>query len=325
MAKLQIPKRSLGKTGPAVSAMCLGTMYFGTKVSEDVSFTLLDAYAEAGGAFLDTANKYASWVPGFQGGESEALIGRWMKERKCRDSFFLATKAGLPMPGVDGGLRARQIEAECEKSLQRLGVETIDLYYAHADDRETPLEETLAAFDSLVRAGKVRFLGASNFCAGRLRESLQTCRTHGWMPYSCAQMRHSYLRPDPRIPREFAVQVPASEDMLDLCRDAGLGLLAYSPLLGGSYARVDRPLHSSYMGPDNAVRLRVLRDVAGELGVPPNQVVLAWLMRNPHPAIPVVGASTREQLLENLAAAQLGLDEAIVRRLSDAAEGNRIS
>ena len=297
-------------------------MYFGTKIDESTAFSLLDCYAGAGGEFLDTANKYASWLPGCQGGESELLLGRWMRERGNRQEMVIATKLGLPMPGVEAGLRAAQIEQECEKSLRRLGTDVIDLYYAHADDRKTPLEETLSAMDRLVRSGKVRQLGASNFAAWRLLQSLFTSRTGGWAEYACVQMRHSYLRPNPWMPQEFAVQVPASREMLDLCTDQGLRLLAYSPLLGGAYTRNDRPLPAAYDTPDNHARLCVLSDVARQTGFTPNQIVLAWLMQS-HPAtIPLTAASTVEQLRENLAAAEVRLAPEILMQLTNATHAN---
>jgi aryl-alcohol dehydrogenase-like predicted oxidoreductase len=271
-------------------------------VDAAMSFALLDAYAEAGGGFLDTANKYASWLPGFEGGESERLLGRWMKERGNRSRLFLATKVGLPMPGVEQGLRARQIEAECEKSLARLGTDTIDLYYAHADDRDTPLEETLAAFDRLVAAGKVRFLGASNHLAWRLHDARLISGGHDWPGYVCIQMRYSYLQPNPWMPQEFAAQIPTSPEMLDYCAANNVRLLAYSPLLGGAYTRSDRSLHPSYLGPDNETRLRSLARIARATGATVNQVVLAWMINSRPGVIPIMAASTPEQLRENLGA-----------------------
>ena len=136
---------SLGNTGAEVSVFCLGTMHFGSRTDKETSYRLLDQYVEAGGSFLDTANNYAMWVPGYVGGESETLLGEWMRERRNRAQMFIATKVGFDYPGVERGLRAHQIETECEKSLSRLGIDTIDLYYAHRDDRNTPMEETIEA------------------------------------------------------------------------------------------------------------------------------------------------------------------------------------
>jgi aryl-alcohol dehydrogenase-like predicted oxidoreductase len=223
---------SLGNSGVEVSAFCLGTMYFGSRTDRETSFQLLDRYVEAGGSFLDTANIYARWVPGFVGGESETLLGGWMRERKHRDQIFVATKVGFQYPGVEWGLRADQIETECEKSLKRLGTDTIDLYYAHVDDRNTPMEETMAAFDRLVKAGKVRLIGASNFLAWRLEEARWVSQTRGWAEYCCIQQRYSYIRP--KSGASFDPQIATNDDLLDYCRARGITILAYSPLLSGA-------------------------------------------------------------------------------------------
>jgi aryl-alcohol dehydrogenase-like predicted oxidoreductase len=159
-------KQPLGHTGVEVSSLCLGAMFFGTRNDKETSHTILNAYTEAGGSFIDTANIYACWVNGFHGGESETLLRDWMAARNNRSEIFIASKVGFGYGDVKQGLSARQIEEECNKSLRRLKVETIDLFYGHVDDRLTPLEETLQAFDRLVKAGKVRFIGASNYLRG---------------------------------------------------------------------------------------------------------------------------------------------------------------
>src|SRR5690606_4556003 len=144
---ITVRTQKLGHTGVEVSVLCLGTMFLGTRNDTPSSHRILDSYLDAGGTFIDTANIYAHWVSGFRGGESETLLGEWMRERGNRSRLFIASKVGFGYPGVERGLTAQQIEAECEKSLRRLQVDTIDLYYAHVDDRITPLEESLAAFD----------------------------------------------------------------------------------------------------------------------------------------------------------------------------------
>ena len=297
--------RPLGNMGTEVSVLCLGTMYFGSRTDEATSYQLLDQYAEAGGTFLDTANIYARWVPGYVGGESETLLGRWMQARNNRQCMFIASKVGFEMPGVERGLRAEQIEAECEKSLKRLGIETIDLYYAHVDDRHTPQEESMAAFARLVEAGKVRFIGASNFLAWRLERANWVSRTNGWPEYCCIQQRHSYLRPKPGA--SFAPQIAANEDLLDLCHVGGITMLAYSVLLNGAYTRAERPIPDGYVGPDSGARLAALRAVAEETGATPNQVILAWMLGGKPSVIPLIAASTSGQLQENLAALKLEL------------------
>jgi len=295
----------LGKTGVRVSVFCLGTMYFGTRTDWETSWQILDHYVEQGGFFLDTANIYARWVPGFRGGESETLLGAWMKERGNRQKIFLATKVGFEMPGVERGLRAVQIQAECEKSLRRLQTDYIDLYYAHVDDPHTPLEETLEAFHCLVQVGKVRFIGASNFRAWRLEECRWVSMTHKWSEYCCIQQRYTYLRPKPGA--SFDPQIAANEDLLEYCTARGLTLLAYSPLLGGAYVRPDRPIPPQYHGPDTEARLRALRELASKKGITVNQLVLAWMIHSTPPVIPLVAGSTLAQMEENYKALEVKL------------------
>ena len=306
----------LGNTGIAVSAFCLGALHFGSRDSKESSYRILDQYAEAGGSFLDSANIYARWIPGFVGGESETLLGEWMRERKNRSQMFVATKVGFEYPGVERGLRARQIEDECEKSLERLGIDTIDLYYAHVDDRNTPVEETMEAFDRLVKAGKVRLIGASNFLAWRLEEARWMSQTRDWAEYCCVQQRYSYIRPKPGA--SFAPQIAANDDLLDYCRVRGVTMLAYSPLLSGAYTRADRSFSEQYLGPDTDARLAALKAVAEEVNATANQVVLAWMAQSDPPVIPLVAASTTEQLQENFGALEIELDAEQMTRLNDA-------
>jgi aryl-alcohol dehydrogenase-like predicted oxidoreductase len=304
----------LGHTGVEVSVYCLGAMYFGTRNDQATSYRLLDMYVDAGGTFIDTANIYAWWVPGFHGGESETLLGAWLRARGHRDRLFIASKVGFEYGDVTRGLTARQIEEECDKSLRRMGIDTIDLYYAHVDDRQTPIEETLAAFDRLVRAGKVRHIGASNFTAGRLAQAATVSQAYGWPAYCCVQQRHTYLRPKPGA--SFDPQLAADEDLLDYCRTTGTTLLAYSALLSGAYTRPDRPIADQYLGPDADARLAALRAVAADHGVTPNQVILAWLLQGDPPIVPVMAAGSEAQMRENLAALGLRLTPEEVARLT---------
>ena len=306
----------LGHAGSEVGALCLGTMHFGSRTNKETSYQLLDEYVTAGGSFLDTANNYATWVPGYVGGESETLLGRWMRDRKNRAQLFVATKVGFDYPGVERGLRARQIETECEKSLRRLGIDTIDLYYAHRDDRSTPMEETIEAFDRLVSTGKVRFVGASNFLAWRLERARWTSQTHGWAGHCCVQQRYSYIRPRPGV--SFGHQTAANDDLLDYVRARGMRMLAYTPLLAGAYARADRPIREQYVGPDTDARLAMLKEVSGEVDATSNQVVLAWMMHSDPAVIPVFGASTVDQLRENLGALEVELSADQMARMNDA-------
>jgi aryl-alcohol dehydrogenase-like predicted oxidoreductase len=290
----------------------------GWRTPTDMAVRLLDQYVEAGGTFLDTANIYGRIGNERVGGLSEHVLGQWMRERRNRSRLFIASKVGFEYADVERGLPADRIIAECDKSLKRMGLETIDLYYAHVDDRTTPMEETLQAFDRLVKAGKVRFIGASNFAAWRLERAQWVSRTHGWPEYCCIQQRHSYLRPVPGA--STAPQVIANQDLLDYCQSGGITLLAYSPLLGGAYGRTDKPLSKVYVGPDSDARLRALRQVAQEIGATPNQVILAWMMHSTPCVLPVFAASNPEQMTENLNALHLTLNTEQMERLDSASD-----
>jgi aryl-alcohol dehydrogenase-like predicted oxidoreductase len=291
-------------------------MYFGTRQNQTQSFQLLDQYYEAGGTFIDTANIYAWWVEGFKGGESESILGTWMKERKNRDQIFLASKVGFGYQDVPSTLRADIIEQECNKSLKRLGVDTIDLYYAHNDDRNTPIDETLEAFLRLVDAGKVRYIGASNYLAWRLEEARWLSLTNEWPEYCCIQQRHTYIRR--KHGTTFAPQVAANQDLLDYCKIRGITLLAYSALLSGAYTRPEREFSEQYLGSDTDNRLAALKIVAAETGATPNQVILAWMLQSDPPVLPLIAASTSEQMSENLDALEVVLTPDQMERLDSA-------
>jgi aryl-alcohol dehydrogenase-like predicted oxidoreductase len=306
----------LGNTGEFVSALCLGAMYYGSSVNQEMSYRLLDQYADAGGSFIDTANIYAWWVEGHRGGDSETLLGQWMKEHHNRDQLFIASKVGFGYGDVAQGLTAQQIVSECEKSLRQMGIETIDLYYAHVDDTQTPQEETLESFDRLVKDGKVRYIGASNFRAWRLEEARWISQSRGWAEYSCVQQRHTYLPPRPGT--NFGPQVAANDDLFDYCRQRPVTLLAYSPLLSGAYTRAERPLGAQYQSDDNQDRLLALRRVAEECGANLNQVILAWMLQSDPVVLPIFSASSPEQMQEDLDALNIQLSEDQMNRLNEA-------
>lgn len=311
-----------------VSALCLGTMYFGTKVDEETSFAILDRYVAAGGTFLDTANCYAFWADGGTGAESEELLGRWLRSRDLRDQVTVATKVGAAPADPAApygahnreGLGRRQIREQAGQSLRRLGVDRIDLYYAHADDRRTPVEETLGAFGELVADGTVDLLGASNHTSWRLALARDVARREGLPGYAAIQQRHSYLEARRlRVPPPDAIQLPVTAELLDYARaEPDLTVLAYSPLLLGAYTRPEVPLPEDYDTPAAPARLRVLREVAAELGATPNQVVLAWLLAGDPPVLPVIGVSSVAQLDECLGAVDLKLDPDLRQRLDAA-------
>ena len=308
----------LGKTGRQVSALCLGTMYFGSSIDEATSIGLLDRYAEAGGSFFDTSNTYARWISGCQGGESETVLGNWMSQRSNRSQLFLATKVGFPMPVDDQGfgLSAEQIEGACDKSLKRLGTDYIDLYYAHVDERQHSMSERLEAFDRLVKKGKVRFIGASNAMAWRLEEASWISKNENWSEFCCIQQRYSYVRPQSGA--VYDPHVVINDEQLDYCKNRGITILAYSPLLSGAYVRKDRQFPPEYYGSDLDTRLSMLRDVAGEIGVSVNQVVLAWLLRSEPVVIPIIAASKTEHLDENMKSLEVKIKPEQLQRLSQA-------
>lgn len=309
---------TLGNSGVQVSSLCLGTMYFGSKVDEETSFALLDQYWDAGGRFLDTANVYARWITGFQGGESEALLGRWLAARGYGGKAFIASKVGFPTPVDDlkFGAARSQIERAVEASLRRLGVERIDLYYVHGDDRQAPLAERLEAFTRLRDAGKIGEAGASNFRAWRLEEAHGLCSANGWLDYCCVQQRFSYVRAQRGA--YYDPHVEADDAELDYYRNRGLTLLAYSPLLSGAYTRSDRSFPNQYEGPDTDARMGALAKAAEATGATANQVVLAWMLQSDPPVIPVIGMSTSDQLGELLGAIDVKLSPEQCAELSDA-------
>jgi aryl-alcohol dehydrogenase-like predicted oxidoreductase len=325
--------RTLG-TDPAtrrqVSVLCLGAMLLGTVTDEATSMAILDRYAEAGGTFVDTANNYAFWVNGTRGGESEDLLGRWRRSRGVGAELVIATKLG-GRPNAPARARSRDIEGlsakvireSAERSRERLGVERLDLLYAHIEDPAVPLEETVGAFAELVQDGTAGLLGASNHWTWRVERARTLAAAAGLPGYEVLQYHHSYLRQRTDLPtlrsQDGDLGV-ASGDLLSYLRAEGLPLVAYSPLLGGAYVRRDKPLGVEFDHAGTPARLAVLREVAAEAGATVNQVVLAWLLGGDVPMIPLVGASSVAQLEESLAAVDLELTAEQRARL-DAAGG----
>jgi aryl-alcohol dehydrogenase-like predicted oxidoreductase len=306
-------KLKLGCSDVEVSALCFGTDLIGSRIDRETSFRLLDLFRESGGTFVDTGNFYAAWLPGCKGGESETTIGLWMKERGSRQEMAIASKIGFDYPGCQGGLNAAEIERECEKSLQRLGTDRLDLYYAHRDDSQTPLEETMAAFDRLIRAGKVRAIGASNLRSWRIAEANAVAGDHGWARYAAVEQRHTYLRP--RHGADFGPQVAINDDLKGYCSARNITLIAYSALLQGAYTRPDRPVPAQYAGVDADERLEVLKIVAEETGATLNQVVIAWMRQSDPPVLPIIAGSEPAQVAENIGALAVTLSTDQVQRL----------
>lgn len=309
-------KTKLDRSNLVVSALAMGTDLIGSRIDRESSFKLFDFYWDKGGNFIDTANFYSSWFPGCQGGESETTIGCWMKERHNRNKIVISSKVGFDYPGCTGGLSAAEIERECEKSLQRFQTDRIDLYYAHRDDRQRPLEETMEAFERLVNAGKVRAIGASNLSLWRIVEANAISESNGWTAYSAIEQRYTYLRP--RYGAEFGPQIFITEDLKEYAQFHGIALIGYSVLLQGAYTRLDRELPTQFAGPDADTRLDVLKSVANELGRTPHQVIIAWMRQSEPSILPIIAGSRIEQLAENIAALELTLSDDQMRRLDTA-------
>ena len=303
--------RKLGRTGMKVAALCLGGNTFGWTTDQPASEAVLDAYVEAGGNFIDTADIYARWIPGNAGGESEAVLGKWMQARGNRQGVIIATKVmGAMGPGPnDTGLSRLHIMQGVEASLRRLQTDYIDLYQAHWDDRDTLLDESLRAFDDLIHQGKVRYLGASNHVAWRLTRALWESDRRGYARYESIQPKYNLVFRD-----EY------ERELEGLCLEQELGVIPYSSLgsgfLTGKY-RADKALPSTkrasgvqktYMNDRGFAVLAAVEKVAEGLGATPAQVALSWLVHRPGITAPIASATTVDQLREILGAVNLKLD-----------------
>ncbi|WBB61756.1 aldo/keto reductase [Streptomyces sp. WMMC500] len=308
--------------------LALGAMLFGTVVDERRSFEILDRYVEAGGVWIDTADCYAFWEdPSGFGGQSEALLGRWLASRPgVRDRVKISTKVGCePTAAVPGaaaeGLSAAVVKKGIEGSLRRLGTDHVELFWAHKPDPDTPLEETVSAFAELVAAGTVGRLGCSNHPAWQLERARQIARAGGVAGFTAVQQHHTYLQPRPGTRPTVVHRFGAvTDDVLHyLEHHADTALWAYTPLLSGRYTRADRPLPAEYDHPGTDRRLAVLDAVAAETGTDRNRVVLAWLTGGNPAATAVVGVSTVEQVDEAIAGTSLKLTAEQRERLNSAA------
>ena len=322
--------------GPlSVSSLSLGAMLFGTSTDEPTSLRLLDGFVAGGGNFIDTSNNYAFWPPNGFSGASEELLGRWLKSRGRRDDLVIATKTGaLPTrPGVGlediQGLGKDTIIRDIDDSLRRLGTDYVDLYYAHIDDRTTPLEETLAGFDAVVRAGKVRAIACSNHAVWRIERARQLSRQLGFPEYVGLQQHFSYFRPRPDSDLKrnatmglrggWGTEGGLRGQHLDYIRfNPEFRVIAYSPLLRGAYHHPEK-MQEQVRTEDNAKRRMVLDTVAAELGATAGQVVLAWMLASTPAIIPLMAVSTEAQLTENLGAATIKLTQEQMHRLDTAA------
>jgi aryl-alcohol dehydrogenase-like predicted oxidoreductase len=311
--------RNLGTTDLKVSELCLGTMGFGWTADERSSFAAMDAFVEAGGNFLDTADVYSFWVPGHRGGEAEEIIGRWLKARGSRDRLVIATKVrGRVWEGPDGeGLSRSHIERAVEDSLRRLQVESLDLYQCHWPDDNTPIEETLSVFAELINSGKVRYVGASNFPPTQLDAALKVAK-------------------EERLPRFVSLQPPYNlvrraefeKELAPICQREGLAVIPYGPLasgfLTGKY-RQGQPLPesqraeytrdtkgftraaASFMTEQGFTALAALENVARAHGTTMGAAALAWLLAKPVVTAPIIGVNSQEQFTDLLPAVAIHL------------------
>jgi aryl-alcohol dehydrogenase-like predicted oxidoreductase len=310
--------RELGRSGLKIAPLVLGTNVFGWTVDEKTSFDLLDRFVDAGLNALDTADVYSTWGPGNQGGEAETIIGNWMKARGARSRVMLATKVGMDMGGGKKGLKASYIKEEVEASLRRLQTDRIDLYFAHQDDPDVPLDETLEAFDRLVKAGKVGAIGASNYEAPRLTEALDSSAAKGIA-------RFEVLQPHYNLYDRMAYEVALEE----VVQQQGLGVVTYFSLAKGfltgkyrSEADLSQSVRGHGMGANFDSRgmrvLAALDDVANDTGATPAQISLAWLIARPSVTAPITSATRIAQLDELIGAVHMTLSEAAIEHLNHA-------
>jgi aryl-alcohol dehydrogenase-like predicted oxidoreductase len=313
----RMKKRKLGRSGLEVSPLCFGGNVFGWTADESTSFKLLDAFVAAGFNFIDTADSYSTWAPGHKGGESETVIGNWLKQRGNREKVIIATKVGSEVMGRKG-LSKSYILSEAEESLRRLNTEYIDLYQSHRDDPGTPVEETLEAYAQLIRQGKVRAIGASNFTAERLAQSLEANRKHGYPRYESLQPNYNLYDRE-----EYETRLEP------FCAKEGLGVIPYfslaSGFLTGKYRRQEDLAKSArsrfvqkYLNERGFRILDALGRAAKRLGATPGQVAIAWLLERPSITAPIASATSLEQLNELIGAVNLQLDRAAIEELNQA-------
>jgi aryl-alcohol dehydrogenase-like predicted oxidoreductase len=313
-------KRKLGDSGIAVAPLAFGGNVFGWTVNEKMSHALLDAFVAAGFNLIDTADSYSRWVPGNKGGESESIIGSWIKSRGNRDKVIIATKVGSDMGQGKKDLSRKYILQEVENSLKRLQTDYIDLYQSHYDDLTTAVEETLAAYDLLVKQGKVRVIGASNLTPERLLRSIETSKQYGYPVYQTLQPLYNLYD------RETF-----EKELEPICIEHGLGVIGYyslaSGFLSGKY-RSEHDLSKSprgggikkYLNERGFRILAALDRVAGELQSTPAGVALAWLIARPSVTAPIASATSIEQLNALIKATGLKLDASSIALLNNASE-----
>ncbi len=317
-------KRTLGNSGLAVSTLCFGGNVFGWTADQAQSFKLLDALMESGCNFIDTADVYSRWAPGNQGGESETIIGRWLKRHartRSRQSVIIATKVGMEMGPDRKGLSRKHILRSVDASLRRLGTDYIDLYQSHQDDRSVPLEETLGTYADLVKAGKVRHIGASNYTAARLAEALDLSRRHRLPAYVSLQPEYNLCK-----------RAGYEAELEPLCRKRNVGVIGFyslaSGFLSGKYrteADTTRGARGSRVAAYlNARGLRILAaldEVAARHHANPTRVAIAWLIARPGITAPIASATSLDQLHDLVEATRLTLHQDDIALLDRASGG----
>jgi aryl-alcohol dehydrogenase-like predicted oxidoreductase len=311
-------KRKLGRSDIEVSPLAFGGNVFGWTADESMSFRLLDAFVDAGFSLIDTADVYSHWAPGNKGGESETIIGKWLQRGGRRDRVVIATKVGNEMGPDRKGLSKPYILRAVEDSLRRLQTDTIDLYQSHSDDPETPLEETLEAYEQLIREGKVRVIGASNYDAKRLDQALQISGQHGFPRYECLQPLYNLYD-----------RAGFEKELEPLCRKQGVGVISYfslaSGFLTGKYRSVEdladrarADMVKKYFDERGLRILAALDKVARQRGLTPVKIALAWLIAQPSITAPIASATSLEQLQELIEATDVELDGSSVDLLNEA-------
>ena len=312
--------RNLGSSGLQVSPLCFGGNVFGWTADEATSFRLLDAFVAAGFNFIDTADVYSKWAPGNKGGESETVLGNWLKRSGNRTKVIIATKVGSEMSPEQKGLARPYILRAVEDSLKRLQTDYIDLYQSHRDDTNTPLEETLSAYAQLIQQGKVRAIGASNFSADRLSAALEASKRNGYPRYESLQPEYNlYDR------AEYETQLEP------VCQENGLGVIPYFSLASGfltgkyrSEKDVEQKPRAQFVKKylnERGFRILAALDRVGEkYRSTPTKISLAWLLARPSITAPIVSATSIEQLNDLIEATRLTLDDASIQELNDASE-----
>ena len=311
-------KRAFGQAGVEVAPLMLGGNVFGWTIDAETSFEVLDAFVDAGFNFIDTADVYSIWKPGNKGGESETVLGEWFRRSGKRDAVVLATKVGFDMHDGKKGLAAKYILEEVEASLTRLGTDYIDLYQSHTDDATVPLEETLGAYETLVRQGKVRMIGASNYTGARLREAVGVSEAKGLAKYETLQPEYNLYERE-----KFET------DQQPVCAELGISVVPYfslaSGFLTGKYKTVEDSKGKNrgsrvekYFDERGMRVLAALREAEEETGAKQASIALAWLMAQKTILAPIASATSVEQLQDLTAAAELVLSAAVLEKLTAA-------